>query len=91
MGLSNEDRCVGFENMGVRCLFLALLLEGCELDDLLCLVGFRENLLVLDLLDILLLLDVRVVELEEHLLVVHGLHPNLAAVALIVQLLFVRR
>ena len=65
--------------------FLAgLLLEADEFDDLLSLRGLRVDLLVLDLLGVPLLLDVWVEKLEQEILVVDRLNPDLAVRTLVV-------
>ena len=81
---SDEDRCVSVENVSSRGLLDVLLFEAGELYDLLCLGSLGEYLLILDLLRVLLLLDARVVVLEEEVLVVEGLHPDLIVVTLVI-------
>ena len=64
MRLTDEYRSVSVEYMCRRCFLDALLFEAGELNDFLCLGSFSKDLLVLDLLDIFLLLDARIVVLE---------------------------
>lgn len=86
----NKNWCVSLQLMRIGCLLDALELKRGKLDDLLSLIGFGKYLFILDFLDLSFFFDVGVVELEQHFLVIHGLHPDLSAVALVVQLVLVR-
>ena len=80
----DEHRRVCVEYLLAGRFLAGLLLEADEFDDLLSLRRLRVDLLVLDLLGVPLLLDAWVEKLEQEILVVDRLYPDLAVRTLVV-------